>query len=747
MSSPPFRNCPADPVHPRRRHAFLALASAVRVPLAMAMTWSLLAWSSFDVNDVHACGPMFPNRMLSEGRDGLASAPVASFKSELIRLLDADKPRWRSVPPGKSQDRYDQTVEAGINDLKDALSSRRIAGLQQRALLAAYERYRAGAGDIYRQQQNPWRNHNEDPDREQGNAKTTNARLDPSLDALPAEFLTYLQGAAAWRNRDMPAARSAWNTVLAMPAAQRKYRSVWAAYMIGRAYQEEHEPEKAIAAFQLTRSLVNAGFRDSLGLAAASLGWEAKAELSRQHLSRAIELYATQYRSGDENAIGSIRTACMLLLRQDDAELHAAAERRDVIHAMSAYLLSDGFTGWSYGHVTHEHRKRWLDALASAGRDDVAGADRLAWMAYQAGDMERAAGWVERAADDAPMTHWLRAKLAMRAGRVNDAIDELAQAARMFPADQAWEYTSWQTRTIAGWDAVEPRSEVLGEAGALLLGRGEYVRSLDALLASGKYWEDAAYVAEQVLTLDELKQYVTTVHMVEDADPAADNPSAAGSFASRAVDSTASSDIRNLLARRLVRAGRWRDALPIFTEPSSRDLLKRYVESIRAGHDGSSTSAERASAFFEAAKLARHEGMTLLATDLAPDFAIYCGNFEHGMSIAARSRADDGWAAATDDEASRATMPTAKPMTRFHYRYVAVDHAWTAAALMPDNSPQLVDTLWTAGQWLAARDPDAADRFYKALVLRCGDTDVGRDANRRRWFPPETLIQAYRAAH
>jgi branched-subunit amino acid transport protein len=40
-----------------------------------------------------------------------------------------------------------------------------------------------------------------------------------------------------------------------------------------------------------------------------------------------------------------------------------------------------------------------------------------------------------------------------------------------------------------------------------------------------------------------------------------------------------------------------------------------------------------------------------------------------------------------------------------------------------------------AGSWLKNRDPQAADVFYKALVRRCPKTDIGKEADRIRWFP------------
>ncbi len=55
--------------------------------------------------------------------------------------------------------------------------------------------------------------------------------------------------------------------------------------------------------------------------------------------------------------------------------------------------------------------------------------------------------------------------------------------------------------------------------------------------------------------------------------------------------------------------------------------------------------------------------------------------------------------------------------------------------MMPDQSDQTALVLCEAGTWLKNRDPKAADRFYKALARRCGQTSLGRLADSVRWFP------------
>src|SRR5262245_18541146 len=56
-------------------------------------------------------------------------------------------------------------------------------------------------------------------------------------------------------------------------------------------------------------------------------------------------------------------------------------------------------------------------------------------------------------------------------------------------------------------DQIRASQQDLGELGVLRLARREYTQALAALLRSG-FWMDAAYVAERVLTADELKTYV-----------------------------------------------------------------------------------------------------------------------------------------------------------------------------------------------------------------------------------------------
>jgi hypothetical protein len=125
--------------------------------------------------------------------------------------------------------------------------------------------------------------------------------------------------------------------------------------------------------------------------------------------------------------------------------------------------------------------------------------------------------------------------------------------------------------------------------------------------------------------------------------------------------------------------------------------------------------------------------MELMGTELDPDWHLHGGNMTG--SLTPEGRAVDGPMAISEEEVRRTAQSAATPGNRFHYRYVAAELAWQAAELMPNGSDETARVLCIAGSWLKLRDPQAADRFYKALVRRCGKTPLGREADRLRWFP------------
>ena len=119
---------------------------------------------------------------------------------------------------------------------------------------------------------------------------------------LPAEFdsefADYHRGAHAFQNKQWDEARTAWENLLKRPEQDRHYRTVWAAFMLGKLALKTQDYPAATQWFQRTRELTKGGFADSLGLAADSYGWEGRSEWKQDHPEKAAPLFLTQFALG-----------------------------------------------------------------------------------------------------------------------------------------------------------------------------------------------------------------------------------------------------------------------------------------------------------------------------------------------------------------------------------------------------------------------------------------------------------------
>jgi tetratricopeptide (TPR) repeat protein len=660
-----------------------------------------------------ACGPNFPNRLLLSGDAAVLSAPTAEFKHEIERTLPKEPAAGlvgvRSVPPTNHEDVYDQSADADVADLRTAL------GPGGDDLVARYERVRRATTLRF-------------ADRVVKPAPA-DAPMAEVPGGLPWEFDQYVHGLLEFTAGRVPEARVRWLGIVEAPPANRHWRCVWAAFMLGKSYMTE-DPARAIEWFHTTRDLAKGGFADTLGLGASSLGWEAKTELERggtNAIPRAVDLYMEQFASGDPTALMSLRFVATKAFATAPADLDALARHLPTQRVVTAYIVSRGgpYLSWPRP-LSNEFTTSWLAALERTGAADVDSADRLAWAAYQAGEFATCERWLKVAPAESPLAEWLNAKLLLRAGKPDEAAAMLAKASRAFPVDETWDWVG-----NGASDAVSsPSRECLGEAGVILLARRQYAEALDALLHA-QFWTDGAYVAERVLTVDELKTYVDRAWPGQPAGTAhVDGWSPEPSTPAQTAVS-----IRHLLGRKLVRAGRYDEALA-YMPAESKGRLVELTRQLHDGRDLQQSRESRAEALWAAAKLTRYYGLNLLGTELGPDAAIYAGQF--GLSSTDevnRRRALGPLVGADPDELERATGNSPDPDHRYHYRFVAARLGWEAAELMPDQDPATANVLWTAGSWIKTLDNKEADRFYKALVRRCGKTPLGTEADQLRWFP------------
>ena len=671
-----------------------------------------------------ACGPFFPPWLLTD-EAGILEAPTVWLRDALRPLLPAAKPAFSAVVDANGP--VQQTATADRQDLEAALAG--LPAAQRQAVVEPYVKARA-AIVAYRAAMASWRE-------QAAFATPPPPRPEPPQTlavppGLPGEFADYLRGAIAWARDDPGAASGAWAALLARPAAERPRRTTWAAFMFGKDRVQD-DPATAVRWFERTRQFAAQGFADSLGLAEASLGWQARAEMNLRRFDEALKLYLQQEKAGDPTALPSIRRACAKALA--DPRLLAPVARSPEARAVfTAWVLSDWTREDAERPLTKAAAREWLAAVQAAGITETDGADRLAWAAYRAGDFAAADQWLRHAPSDAPMARCVRAKLLMRAGELAEAEELLAQAAPALPASPGPDHDLWQAYEAGVQPALRPRA--LGELGAARLARGEYAAALDSLVRGG-WWVDAAYVAEQVLTLEELRAYVDktwpaalAARYKPDAPHAVDEPGGAweANFAGLASppDTQTAYDLRYLLGRRLVRAGRFAEA-KAYLPASRQTALDDLSRSLEQGRDAARPAAERSQALFRAACLDRYQGMELRGTEVEPDWFLDRGSFDQGSF--AEARADPkthSHLGPTPDEKQRVARNRAVPDKRFHYRYQGMALALEAAKLLPAGREERASVLATAGNWVEGRDPEGARPLYDAIQSCCRNTEIAR---------------------
>jgi tetratricopeptide (TPR) repeat protein len=692
-----------------------------------------------------ACGPFFPRWLLGPERL-LVPAPEGLLRHEIGRLKLAEPPR--AVP---AVDPWQQTAESGVADLRKALEAAKVPDGRREALVARYLEARsalsqyASSVTVFENVSEPLYPE-EEMEREEPGEPPSLPESAVVPEGLPAEFADYLRGAIAYHRGELDAAISAWEKLLKRPEGERRFRSTWAAFMLGKAQLRAERPAEAVRWFQRTREIAGQkSFEDSLGLAAASLGWEARAERDLGHYDKALVLYARQAKGGDPSGMSSVRFVARQALKAGPDALAPIARSAEARSVLTAFLVSDAGAPWEMwgleeakaaGSRTPEIDPAvaaWLAALQKAGVQEVEGADRIAWAAYQGGDFSAARQWLDRARPDAPMARWIRARMLLRDGKIAEAQKLLDETAAALPDPQLTEDEIYFHSEGSGGGKIATPSLATGESAALLTTEGKYIEALDRFLKSG-FWVDAAHLADRVIPVDELKAYVDAERP---ADLVKDIPEwpMYNEGLQTAPSNLIARDIRYLLGRRLVRAGRYDEAkgyLPAGMEPHL-DTLKA---SLLHSRDAAQPADRRAAALFRAACVTRKQGMELMGTELDPDWFLFDGQYEMlNYPEQMEARAENPRLKPGPGEMQRMESHRPEPDVRFHYRYRAAELAREAAGLLPDGSEQKARYLATAGSWLKSRDPEAARPFYKALLDCCSNTKLGQAAQKARWFP------------
>jgi cellulose synthase operon protein C len=621
---------------------------------------------------------------------------------------------------------------------------------------------------------------------------------------LPAAVRLYTAGAVDFHKGDSAKAIARFQAILDLPANERRDREVWAAFMLGRLYGNKNDIAEASKSFAATREFANNGAPDPLGLGVASFGEEARLHLKRaevlqkakkmspqqlpeygREITVAIRLYAEQAAHGSKIGTDSLRRVV------DDVIDEVAAVAASICDPMVQQLLVARSLDGDASSPTNEDSSSTsqitstsqistlVTSVQKCGSGNLIAADRLAAIAYRDGDYPLAHTLAIQATT--PLAMWVQARLAMQTGDVAEAAKYYAAASKAFPSSGD---------TNASDEG--PKALLVLENGDLTLSRGEYVDALEQLYPyAATFWEDVTHIAERVLTVDELKTFVDT-HKDTQVQPAVSLANLPSPFGNEVTlydpveaqtqywfpDGRGAADhLRDLLARRLVREGRYQEALeyvppvppptpwgsspPKFIPPkmvpeflrgeigpnglqrgqtAPENLTPDYVQALEhAKHDKS--NVDRARGWYRAATLAGDfkSGNKIMGTEGPPD------NYAepavpYGADGPTELHPDDPFV--TEGERQRFKASPPKPNFRYHYLFVGVDEALHAADLLPPRSQAFAAVLCHATAWMidfdncpasavdlrasptayASKTPSIADPLTADVLWADGDT-------------------------
>ncbi|BCU75438.1 hypothetical protein [Luteolibacter sp. LG18] len=731
----------------------------------------LLAWTAL-APFAAACGPFFPDTVLDKPQAALDVPPV-SYMAELHRIagtpmarnnpMQADTPFLAQIPLEEAQLRLEwQTAGVPAATIDERL---KLYVAVRTTLLTGID----GAGLM---------------DFPVGQGGAAGLIVRPIGDGFPADVSDYVEGARLLATGHAVEARTLWKSILGRPAAEKRLRGTWAAWMLAKTSTEMPE---CLGWYERVEKEAAEGGIDILRLSAAAKSW--RASQAEKPVER-LRLFYDAFRSGKDSAALDVRQTTEAILATKDAEtLDAAAGDPVIRRLLNLHLqalldgprVTDRLTEESEPGDGEEKKDEplppdeWLAALEAHAPLPLEEGARLAWALYAAGRYDEAFHWLEISVQTEPLAQWLRAKFDLRSGDTGAARQHLASAIRAYSATPDWKPDNPYLADL--WlDGGQERlrgfqGRLLADAGMVALSLEDRSAALD-LLATGGYDEDAAYIAEQVLSTDELLKHVREkAPMWEQAThPRAEDEDAYGldhdsdpvdpatclegdSIGNYSWNITPKNRLRYELARRLAREGRLTEAGD-FMPPALKPLFAHYRALDEARLSGRFTGEALAAITWREARIHRYWGAELFSSDGAPDGGIHQWAFE-ATDFAAHRAHRDGWtvewketieirdAELEEDRAvpmiheSELQRVKQHPMpntNRFHYRYIAAELAGKAADSLPDNHPQLAPLYNTAGQWLAARDPKAADVYYQAMVKRCKETEMGQAADKKRWF-------------
>lgn len=580
---------------------------------------------------------------------------------------------------------------------------------------------------------------------------------------VPAEFMIYIRSL----DEDRVVALAETTKLLALPESERRNLTALAHYRKGRLLTLSADWEKLADAeakarireirssYEAAVEAIQSGAPDIARLSAAAEGWIA-------HSKALILPYERLSNLGEADAAGALRiyldlrrrgesmgeSSAYLLIRKLSGHCgwHGEFAKDDNLRTlMTIYLCSGGNRRIGDMNWGEEHAvpvTSWISALKAV--PDKAGKDsaRIALLLYNTGEYDQCARVLEQCRPDDTTAALLRSRLALRQGKKSEAAKALQLAVEKLPPVSAtpawgsnWYFPPGENGALMYVDRSQVRSlggKARAELAVLRHSEGSYAEALRLYLLSGQEWS-ATYIAECVMSVEELKVVVDRELM---GRRLMEKPWG------EPYDINAT--IRNLLGRRLCRAGRWSEALPYLGEKAGGKAMQ-HIRFMSIAADTSLPNRVRADAYWKSARIMFDEGNLLLYCPFGESYSSGSGWSMGEWPLCRIQPTEENplqrIAAPSEDETRRVRQwwdaNLAKP-NRAHRlaKYEGLRLTILAASLLPDNDPAGGTIVHYAGQTLMYLDSPAANAAYKLLATRFEETPEGKYAFAKRWFMP-----------
>ncbi len=442
----------------------------------------------------------------------------------------------------------------------------------------------------------------------------------PEKSRIPLEFRLYALGRGRFLRDPSSGTPPEWTRLLALPAAERKYRTVRVYCALTLAAPDFAGTETYLAKM---RAALDSGFADTAGLEEAVL----------RHLVR-------------RDRVSGLRWLPLLLAAGPEKEF-----RESVLRDLERWQKVDWEKSQPFFFSLMEKDRVGREILASVSPETAAEfrpvegsalltADRQAWRAFECGKFELAEKLLALAPEDSPVALFTRARLA----RMKDDYEKSAKLLKRWievtdKAPSADPMPGIRFRISGTCEEYQiDRADVPaghyihGMLGTVLVERKDYAEALRCFLEAGA-WHDAAAAAEQHMTPEELGKFVKAHRSLPLMDK-----------------------LSYLTARMMMRKKKIAEAGEFFPE-SMKQYYAIYVEQSRIANDPAKPKNERALALLNLSRLLASKGMELTGTELNPDCFLYDGAYQ-----------------GSDPQEN----------CRFHYRYVSMNYALRAAAMAED---------------------------------------------------------------